>query len=286
MGDLVAERLEPVVGELVVARLGLLQGEHVDVAALQQGLDAVDAGADGVDVPGGDAHAADPRERALGCAGMSTALVTGATAGIGLAFAAQLAERGHDLVLVARDRARLENVSDELQRDVQGRRRDPRGGPVGPGRRCGKVADRLADAARPVDLLVNNAGFGMSKSFLGDELADEEADARRALPRGARALARRRAADAGARPRRRSSTCRRSPGSSPMGTYSAAKAWCTAFTEGLASELAGSGVTATALCPGFTHTEFHAARRHRHVAAARTSCGSRPTGWCATASTT
>ena len=60
VGHLVAERLEPLDRELLVLALGLLDGEHVDVAALEPGLDAVDAGADGVDVPGGDAHAAEP----------------------------------------------------------------------------------------------------------------------------------------------------------------------------------------------------------------------------------
>ena len=91
---------------------------------------------------------------------MSTALVTGATSGIGLSFAHQLAERGHDIVLVARDRVRLENVSDELRAKYDvgteilvadlSDRAD-----------TGKVAERLADQARPVDLLVNNAGYAL-----------------------------------------------------------------------------------------------------------------------------
>ena len=60
VGDLVAESLEPLERELVGARLGLLDREHVDVAALEPGGDAVDAGSDGVDVPGGDAHSRSP----------------------------------------------------------------------------------------------------------------------------------------------------------------------------------------------------------------------------------
>ena len=105
---------------------------------------------------------------------MSTALVTGATSGIGLAFAHQLAERGHDVVLVARDRARLENVSDELRAtyrvDTEILQAD-----LSDRAETGKVAQRLADQARPVDLLVNNAGYSLRKRFLDNDVEVEEA---------------------------------------------------------------------------------------------------------------
>lgn len=186
---------------------------------------------------------------------MSTALVTGATSGIGFAFCRELAERGHDLVLVARDRARLENVSDELgatykvgaeilAADLSDRAQVQR------------VADRLGDTSRPVDLLVNNAGFGMSHSFLGGDLADEERMLE-VLCRAVLVLSHAAALPMRARGHGAIVNVSSVAGFAPMGTYAAAKAWCTAFTEALAVELAGSGVTATALCPGFTHTELH-----------------------------
>jgi uncharacterized protein len=186
---------------------------------------------------------------------MSTALVTGATAGIGHAFCRELAERGDDLVIVARHRARLENVSDELRArhsiNVEILAAD-----LSKRTELKRVADRLANSERPIDLLVNNAGFGMKSSFLQCDLAEEEAMLD-VLCRAVLVLS-----HAGAR-----SMMERGHGAIinvssvagfvPMGTYSAAKAWCTVFTETLAQELSGSGVSATALCPGFTHTEFH-----------------------------
>ncbi|MDQ6714963.1 MAG: SDR family oxidoreductase [Actinomycetota bacterium] len=186
---------------------------------------------------------------------MTTALVTGATAGIGLEFARQLAERGHDIVLVARDRARLENASDELQRTYKvsteilvadlSDRAD-----------MGKVAERLADEARPVDLLVNNAGYGLGRSFLQNEVEVEEA-LFEVLCKAVLVLSH--AAARAMRVRGHGAIVNVSSVASfvSMGTYSAAKSWVTVFSEGLATELAGTGVTVTALCPGFTHTEFH-----------------------------
>ena len=104
---------------------------------------------------------------------MPTALVTGATAGLGAEFARQLAARGQDLVLVARDAARLEQVAEELRAHLPG---DGRGDHRRPGRpRPGRPHRRAALPTPSVrcDTLVNNAGFARGSSFLAD-LAEEE----------------------------------------------------------------------------------------------------------------
>jgi len=186
---------------------------------------------------------------------MSTALVTGATSGIGLAFCRELAERGNDLVIVARRRARLENVFDELRArhsiNVEILAAD-----LSKRAQLRRVADRLADRDRPIDLLVNNAGFGTSKSFLKGDLADEEAmfDV---LCRAVLVLSHAGAMSMKDRGRGAIINVSSVAGFIPMGTYGAAKGWTLAFTETLAHELAGSGVSATVLCPGFTRTEMH-----------------------------
>jgi short-subunit dehydrogenase len=184
-----------------------------------------------------------------------TALVTGATAGIGNAFARALAARGANLVLVARDTARLEAVAGEL-RAGHGVDVEVLGADLADREQLEQVAVRLRDEARPVDMLVSNAGFGLKQRFVGGDLASEE----RALDVMARAvLVLSSAALPGMVDRGRGAlvTVSSVAGFMPSGTYSAVKAWATTFTMSLAGELAGTGVTATALCPGFTHTEFH-----------------------------
>jgi short-subunit dehydrogenase len=186
---------------------------------------------------------------------MSTALVTGGTSGIGLAFCRELAERGNDLVIVARHRARLENVSDELRArhsvNVEIMAAD-----LSKRAALRRVADRVGDRDRPIDLLVNNAGFGSGKSFLKGDLAHEEAMLD-VLCHAVLVLSHAGALAMKDRGRGAIINVSSVAGFVPMGTYGAAKAWCTAFTQGLAHELAGSGVSATALCPGFTHSEMH-----------------------------
>ena len=104
---------------------------------------------------------------------MTTALVTGATAGIGKEFAIQLAARGHDLVLVARDVERLEELAAEL-RGQRGVQVEILPADLSDAAATRRVADRLADENAPVEILVNNAGFGMKKSFLVNDLEAEE----------------------------------------------------------------------------------------------------------------
>ncbi|MBC9820929.1 SDR family oxidoreductase [Terrabacter sp. MAHUQ-38] len=183
-----------------------------------------------------------------------TALVTGASAGIGHEFSRQLAARGHDVVLVARDRARLEAVAAELQ-SRYAVSAEVLAADLSDRSALQLVADRVADPERPVDVLVNNAGYGQRRSFLRNDLADEEA-AFDVLTRAVLVLSH--VAGVAMRERGRGAIINVSSvaGFIASGSYSAAKAWVTTFSEGLASELAGSGVTVTALCPGFTNTEF------------------------------
>jgi short-subunit dehydrogenase len=186
---------------------------------------------------------------------MTTALITGATAGIGAAFARRLALAHHDLVLVARDAARLEEAAAELREQfhvavtvLAADLSTPEG--------CAKVEARLADPAAPVDVLVNNAGFGTRRRFVDTDLADEE----RMLDLLVRAVLRlSHAAVRAMAARGRGAVVNVSSvaGFVPRGTYSAAKAWVTCFSESLAVQLGGTGVRVLAVCPGYTHTEFH-----------------------------
>ncbi|WP_377639921.1 SDR family NAD(P)-dependent oxidoreductase [Oryzobacter terrae] len=186
---------------------------------------------------------------------MGTALVTGASAGIGRAFAERLAREGTDLVLVARDRARLEELAAGL-RDRHGVAVEVLVADLSDREATGRVCTRLADDVRPVDLLVNNAGMGQRESFLDNDVRAEEA----ALDVMVRAvLLTCHAAGRAMRARGSGAILNVSSVASFIsnGTYSAEKSFVTVFSEALASELAGTGVTVTALCPGFTRTEFH-----------------------------
>ena len=183
---------------------------------------------------------------------MSTALITGATSGIGLTFARTLARRGHDLVLVARDLERLELVASELRAhrvEVEVISAD-----LTERDQLAVVEDRLRE--RPVEILVNNAGFGVPQRFSDGDLAIEQ----QMLDVLVTAVMRlTHAALPGMIARGSGAVLNVSSvaGWITGGTYSASKAWVTVFSESLSLELAGTGVHVTAVCPGFTHTEFH-----------------------------
>jgi uncharacterized protein len=186
---------------------------------------------------------------------MATALVTGGTSGIGAAFARVLAQRGDDLVLVARDTERLQQMAAELM-GRHGVQVDVLTADLGDAADTERIADRLRSSESPIDLLVNNAGFGVHTALTSADTAAHQhafdVMCRAVLVLGA--AAGRSMADRG-----RGAIINVSSGAAylTMGSYSAIKAWALSYSEGLAVELADRGVTVTGLCPGWVRTEFH-----------------------------
>jgi short-subunit dehydrogenase len=185
------------------------------------------------------------------------ALVTGASAGIGRAFAERLAGRGHDLVLVGRDAGRLDALARELGA-AHGVAVEVFPADLSHDEGIGRLVDWVAGGS-PLAVLVNNAGFG-TKGRLAQTPA-----APQAAMLHLHTLAPMRVTQAAlpAMVARRSGAIINvssiaaflfSPGSV---NYCATKAYLNVFSEGLAAELRGTGVRVQALCPGFTRTEFH-----------------------------
>lgn len=176
---------------------------------------------------------------------VGTALITGPTAGIGREIAMELSARGHHLILVSRDAQRLQELADELG-DAQ----------VLPADLSDARARRaVEDAARDVDWLVNNAGYGITESFLESTVEQEQA-LLDVLVTSVMRLTHAALPTMVERGHGRILNVSSVAGWVPFGTYSAAKAWVTVFSESLAATTP-KDVHVTALCPGFTRTEFH-----------------------------
>jgi short-subunit dehydrogenase len=186
---------------------------------------------------------------------MPTALITGASAGLGAEFAHQLAARGADLVLVARGADALEELASRL-RASYGVAAEVIAADLSRQEDVDRVASRISDADSPIDLLINNAGFGLPLQFADNDIDDEVRHLRVHVEASMRLMhaAIRAMRGRGGRIINVASVA----GFISRSTYSACKSWLIGFSRWANGEYRRDGVTVTALCPGFTHTSFHA----------------------------
>jgi short-subunit dehydrogenase len=181
------------------------------------------------------------------------ALVTGATAGIGESFTRMLASKGFNIALVARDEARLHERAAAL-REKYGVQTFVLPADLATDQGCGAVEDYLNEFE--IDVLINNAGFGINKPFTASDL-DAEQNLLDVLVRTPMRLMH--VVLPQMKARNSGTVINVSSVASFIagGTYSASKSYLTVLSESLHTELRGSEVKISALCPGFTRTEFH-----------------------------
>jgi len=184
-----------------------------------------------------------------------TAVITGASSGLGAEYARQLAARGTDLVLVARDEAALGELADSLVA-AYGVAVEVLAADLLVPRELERVVQRLTDPRHPVDMLVNNAGFGLPLAFDRNDIDDEV----RHLALLVEVPMRLMHAALGSMLQRGSGrivNVASVAGFIPRSTYGACKGWLISFSRWANGRYARRGVTVTAVCPGFTHTSFH-----------------------------
>ena len=181
------------------------------------------------------------------------ALVTGATAGIGESFTRLLASKGYNIALVARDEVRLHERAAGL-REKYGIQTFVL--PADLATKSGVKSVEKYIQSYEIEVLINNAGFGINKAFTVSSLGDEQ-DLLNVLVRAPMRLMH--VILPGMKERKSGTIINVSSvaGFIAGGTYSAAKSYLTVLSESLNTELKGTGVIVSALCPGFTRTEFH-----------------------------
>ncbi len=187
---------------------------------------------------------------------MASALITGGTSGIGHAFAVEFASRGTDLVLVARDADRLEKVAAAL-RETHGVEVETISADLAVRDDVMRVADRIEDPARPIDWLINNAGFGLHSTVLDRSEIDIQARAFDVMCLAVLILGGAAGRAMRARGSGRIVNVASTSAAIYTGNYSAVKAWARTYSTALQLELRGTGVTVTGLLPGWVRTEFH-----------------------------
>lgn len=186
-----------------------------------------------------------------------TALVTGSSSGIGAAFARGLAGNGYDLILVARREDRLAALAEECRKQ-HGVTAEILAADLAKPEDVDRIGKRIADTSS-LELLVNNAGFGTTGSFADVEWAKHR-DMIQVHVTASLSLTH--AALPGMIARRKGGIINVSSMAAFLAmpnavTYCATKMCLITFSQGLAKELASTGVRVQALCPGFTYTEFH-----------------------------